>query len=147
MQMAANNFRAMTAVLFDPHRPWKEQQPEQLPPAPADLGFVRDWSPDGRCIAEDGPRGIGVYRLDTKSYEVLTADGGQSPHWLADNRRLLYTVGNRLMLIDSVTKRTREILALEPDTGLSAGIARDGSRIFLRRETWDSDIWLATIKP
>jgi len=87
-----------------------------------------------------------MYLLASKSYELLTEDRGNNPRWLSDSRRALYVAANRLMLVDSASRRTRELLALDAGTTLSLpGVARDGSRLVLLRKTWDSDIWLATI--
>src|SRR5262249_25752576 len=98
----------------------REQLAEALP-SMSDLvdWYPWSWSPDGRKLAgfrvgAGGPEGIAVYSLETRQIEKLTSFGLR-PVWLSDSRRLLFQdVRSRLFLVDSRSKKVREVLSAAP---------------------------------
>jgi Tol biopolymer transport system component len=155
--------------LFEPDRPWAAQTPEVLPAISRDEPRFAawSWSPDGRQLAgqhylrnpeelsaqgaasPDRPPGAGsggivVYALSSRSYTRLT-DHGQFPVWLRDSRRLLFSSGGKLYLIDSVTRKIREILSIAGETLSAPAVTQDNRWIYFQRGTSEADIWMATL--
>jgi eukaryotic-like serine/threonine-protein kinase len=109
------------------------------PPSPL---FAWSWSPDGRKLAGWGG-GVYAYDFAEEGWEKL-AGAGMRPVWLPDSRHLLYFLRDRLYLLDTVTRASREILSVAPLEFQSLGISRDGKRIFASLASVESDIWLAS---
>jgi serine/threonine protein kinase/dipeptidyl aminopeptidase/acylaminoacyl peptidase len=155
--------------LFEPDKPWTAQTPEILPPISTDEPRFAawSWSPDGMQLAGQhylrnpeeisapdaasrerriggGAGGIVVYALSSGSYTRLT-DYGQFPVWLRDSRRLLFSSGGKLYLIDSVTRRVREILSVAGETLSAPAVTQDNRWIYFQRGTSEADIWMATL--
>jgi len=109
------------------------------------------WSPDGRKLAGNKLRagalhGILVYSLETQHYEKLTDFGGM-PVWLSDSRRLLFQNQGKLYLIDSQSKKVREVLSVAPNKlGLGVTRSRDDRLIYLSLVTTEADIWMMTLE-
>jgi serine/threonine protein kinase/sugar lactone lactonase YvrE len=122
---------------------------ETLPPHPDPTTRFsgRSWSSDGQKIAGTTTNGEAwVYSLRTKTYERITrADVGHSSvAWLNDDRRLLYTLNGRMMLVDTVTKHAQEILAFEGENIGGPTLSRDNREIYFTRGTSGADVWLIT---
>ena len=88
--------------IFDPHRPWNEQQPEIVSPPTdgRDEFVVNSWSPNGEQLAGQAglaARGIMTYSLRSRTFQRLTDFGGY-PVWLPDSRRVLFVVGREAFL-------------------------------------------------
>lgn len=122
------------------------------PPASSKLeptesgGYITgwDWSPDGKklggVIAEGRRRAIGYYSFETKRYEKLVGGINLIPSWLPDSRRLIYGANDKIILVDSETKKTREIFSI-PHMQLRAPfISRDSSLLYYTAFTAESDI-------
>jgi Tol biopolymer transport system component len=108
------------------------------------------WSPDGRKLAGNirtgAPVGILVYSLESQHYERLT-DFGVNPVWLSDSRRLLFQHQGKLSLIDSRSKKVRELLSVAPNEfGNGVTISRDDRLICFSHRTTEADIWLMTLE-
>ena len=109
------------------------------------------WSPDGRKLAGNklpagAPSSILVYSLESKQYEKLT-DFGQNPVWLSDSGRLLFRHQGKLYLIDSQSKKVRELLSVAPNEfGIGVTISRDDRQIYFSLVTTEADIWLITLE-
>jgi len=107
------------------------------------------WSSDGRKIAghrvpNSGQRGgVYVFSFDSGKFEHLT-DFGIDPRWLSDNRRLVFWDQYTVKLVDSRSKRVRELLSVSPNEVWTLGVARDDSRIYIGRVSTEADIWVAT---
>ena len=122
-------------------------------PATGDLfGWgLWSWSPDGRKLAGTklrggSPGGILVYSLESQRYERLTDFGG-NPVWLSDSRRLVFQHQGKLSLIDSRSKRVRELLSVGPNVfGNGFTISRDDRQIYFSLVTTEADIWLMTLE-
>lgn len=137
--------------VFDPDRPWEEQQPERLPP-PGDSSsrfLVNSWSPDGeRLVGEmdDSRRGIAVYSFATRTYERLT-DDGEWPVWLPDSRRVLFVAGKKAFyVVDIRTKAVKKIFSVTRDVIGPPRLTRDGRTAYFSRRNTESDIWIVTMK-
>jgi Tol biopolymer transport system component len=147
---------AAKTLVFDPRRAWGAQTPEVLPPIGPDrsaLSTYGSWSPDGRHIAgaetarAAGPRpGVLVYHLDSRTYERLT-DFGAWPSWVGDSRRLVFTAAGKLVLIDSQTRKSYEILSVPGEPLVYPIVSRDNRWLYFVRQKTESDIWLATFSP
>jgi serine/threonine-protein kinase len=138
-----------TTYLFDPNRPWKDQQPEVLR-APDSLPFgPHSWSPDGRRIAGTSgasDRGIVLYTLGSRTYERLTSHG-QWPVWLPDSRRLLFVSGgNAFYVVDSETRLVLRVFAVTRDVIGPPQLTPDGRTLYYTRRVTEADIWLATLQ-
>jgi eukaryotic-like serine/threonine-protein kinase len=143
------NFGGET-FLVDPSLPWQEQTLEALRPAPGDPSLRYrpwSWSPDGRRIAAYSERGAGlaVYSLESSTWEIIT-DSGSKPRWLGDSRRLLYDDGGTLRIVDTTSKRSREIISMAGATLHDPAISHDDTVIYFVRRRLERDIWTATIR-
>jgi Tol biopolymer transport system component len=132
---------------------WQEQSPEALPSI-SDLNdwYPWSWSRDGRKLAgfrvgANGPDGVSVYSLESKQFEKLT-NFGRRPVWLSDSRRMLFQdLRSRLYLLDSQSKRVREILSVAPhELGNGVTVSRDDRLIYFSLITTEADIWLMTLE-
>jgi Tol biopolymer transport system component len=135
--------------IFDPNRPWTDQQPEVIPP-PAnrpDEFVVNAWSPDGKQLAGQAglaARGIIVYSLASGRFEQVTDFGGY-PVWLPDSRRVMFVSGGRdFFVADTRTKRIAKVFSVERDIIGPPGLTRDGRQAFFSRRVTEGDIWLMT---
>ena len=140
------------ASIIEVEKPWTEQSPQALPSMSDLIGWYPwSWSPDGRKLAgtrlRGGPSsGILVYSLEAQHYEILT-DFGRSPVWLSDSRRLLFHHQGKLYLIDSRSKKVRELLSVGPNEfGFGVTISRDDRQIYFSLRTTEADIWLMTLE-
>ena len=66
--------------------------------------------------------------------------------WLNDSRRLLYTYHRKLFVLDSVSKKSRELLSVAPDDFNSVALSPDNRTLYFTRATQQGDIWLMTLK-
>jgi TolB protein len=139
------------AFFFEPRKPWNEQTPKILP-AVTETGlefFAGPWSPDGKQLLGDtGPEGhdgIFTYSFASKRFTRLS-DVGEPWTWLNDSRRVLYTYHRKLFVLDSVSKKARELLSVAPDDFDSVALSPDNRTIYFTRATQQGDIWLMTLK-
>jgi Tol biopolymer transport system component len=111
------------------------------------------WSRDGkrlagwrRIISTGRDAGILVYSFESESYESLT-DQGRNPVWLSDDRRLLFSSepAGKLFLVDSATKRIKELTTEDSPTYTRATISPDDRYIYTSILTEEADIWLLTL--
>ena len=139
--------------IIEVEKPWTEQSPQVLPSGGDLLGWgVWSWSPDGRKLAANVRRtggsleGILVYSFEAQQYERLT-DVGRNPVWLSDSQRLLFQHQGKLHLIDSRSKKVREILSVAPNEfGLGVTISRDDRLIYFSLISTEADIWLMNLE-
>jgi Tol biopolymer transport system component len=88
-----------------------------------------------------------LYSFDSGQYEQLTENSqatGGFPQWLADSRRVLFASGSTIQLMDTRTRRIRQIYAA-PDWISRMTISRDNRLICFRHGIAESDIWMATL--
>ncbi len=151
-RLAYRNYGSSPSII-EIGKPWRDQSPEVLP-SMSDLSdwYPWSWSPDGRKLAGfkvgvAGPEGISVYSLESQQFEKLT-DFGLRPIWLSDSRRMLFQdLQARLYLLDSESKKVREVLSGTPhDLGNGVTISRDDRLIYFSLVTTEADIWLMTME-
>ncbi len=137
-------------IVFDPDRPWKDQKPDTLPPAPDSLEpfSPHSWSPDGAMLAgmiASVDRGIVTYSFDRRTYEHVT-DFGQWPVWLPDARRILFVSGgSAFYVVDRVTKRVDQVFSSGRDVIGPPQLTRDGTMVYYTRSVREADIWIMTL--
>lgn len=137
----------------------------ELPPFPTrGKSFVPlDWADDGHSIAgmlvsPAGERsGVAVYDLDRNGYATVL-DFGTWPEWLPDSRRLVfqgpavrgrtgdrdYPRGEGLFVVDRLTHRFRELLAMPEVTLGTPALSPDGAWLIFVRTEAKADIWMLT---
>ena len=113
------------------------------------------WSPDGRRLAGfqlrgDGKfSGIGIYSFKNGDYTRVT-DFGQSPFWLRDSRRLIFSSGpsrdGAVYLMDSQSRKVRQIVSVAPNEVGGDAISPDNRWIYFALQVTEADIWLANLK-
>ena len=59
---------------------------------------------------------------------------------------MLLTDRHRLLLLDTTSKVTRELLSVAPDDFDSVALSADNRLIYFTRITQQGDIWLTTFK-
>jgi hypothetical protein len=123
--------------VFDPRKPWSEQTPHVLAAA-TDTGLEFDpyaWSPDGKqllgAVGLEDMDGIFAYGFASRRFTRLT-DVGSPWTWLNDGRRLLFTNLGKLFVLDSVSKKARELLSVAPDDFDSVALSPDAARFTSR---------------
>ena len=141
-------------IVINPDKAWSDQKLEYLAPlGDASLSFEAwSWSSDGKKLAgikhltSGAHAGIGVYDLESKTYDWLT-DFGDWPIWLNDNRRLLFVSQGKLLLFDTKTRKYRQLLNVtdqDVDIG-SPAISRDNRTIYFTYVAAEADVWVMQI--
>jgi len=123
-------------------------KPLLTPPAPLDLRYRPwSWSPDGRRIVAYSERGAGmiVYDVATGEHEQVSAVGAK-PRWLSDSRRLVYTHDGALHLLDTRTKKSREISRPSAGVFIDPAVSRDDRSLYAILYRDEGSIWIATSK-
>ena len=151
--MAYSTHAPNGAFIFDLTKPWDQQKPRPLPAMPdPTLSFeVWGWSPDGRLLAGQkhladlSHAGIAIHEIGSDRLDWLT-DFGEWPVWLNDNRRLLFSDQGKLFLIDSATRKPRELLSLPQQTLGSVALSPDERVIYYTVTAAEADVWLMTRK-
>jgi hypothetical protein len=142
-------------LVFDPRVPWERQTPMTFSATvrPGIRFAEVSWSPDGLLLAgtaaaegrNDGS--LVVYSLTNTRYETLfESDSAADPFWLKDGRSLLFAEKSKIMLIDSRTHATRELMSVAPDTMELSAITRDNQTVYFVRYVQQEDIWLMRSK-
>jgi Tol biopolymer transport system component len=151
-RLVYRNLGGASPSIIEVEKPWTEQSPQVLPSTSDSASWgVWSWSPDGRKLAGNklpagAPISILVYSLETQHYEQLT-DFGQNPVWLSDSRRLLFRHQGKLYLVDSQSKKVREVLSVVPNEfGNGFTISRDDRQLYFSLVTTEADIWLMTLE-
>jgi Tol biopolymer transport system component len=136
--------------IMDLGKPWKEQVLQAVPPISGSQSSITvwSWSPDGRALAgwqEGKDVGIFLYWLALGQYEQISQFGGW-PVWMSDHRRLLFTDYGKLYVVDSRSKRVREIFSLAAHTIGRCALSGDDRLLCLNVAEEGSDIWLMELK-
>lgn len=144
------NTRNGYPAIFDPDKDAENQSPQYLPAEddPKRWFMAYSWSPDGKKIIGYG-RNIEkplpylmTFDFAANKYE-LVSDFGTRPVWLSDSRRAIFYSRSKLYLIDTQTKRTKELLSVAPDQIQSISISKDNRSIYFSVQKSESDIWMA----
>lgn len=141
------------SFVFNPDAPWSDPGGLTiLADAEPGVQFVPwSWSADGQRLAgfSRKPKGIIVLSLATGAYTRFTR-AGSTPVWLPDGRRLLYAADDRLVLLDTGTGRSRDLLNLGPariELAAGGGFSLSAAGyIYLAPVSRDGDIWLASAR-
>jgi Tol biopolymer transport system component len=123
-------------------------KPLLTPPVPLDLRYRPwSWSPDGRRIVAYSERGAGmiVYDVATGTHEEVSRVGAK-PRWLSDSRRLVYTHDGALHLLDTRTKKSREISRPSAGAFVDPAVSRDDRSLYAILYRDEGSIWVATVK-
>lgn len=140
--------RGFETYVIDLSKNWNEQTPIKLPPSDKGTSFVSwDWSPDSKKLV-GGFRFenmLGVYLFETNSYIRVTKGDASVPSWLPDNRRFVYSMGNKIFISDYETKKIKELLSLQPEVPRSPFLSRDGKFLYYVAHLNKSDIYLLDI--
>jgi len=153
-RLIASRSRSGETILFNPRVAWKTQTPDRLATTLPDGSWLvpSSWSPDGRHLvgaisAAGSTVGIGLYDVSARSVKKLY--DGQAPlwgyTWLADSRRVLYTIDDSLWQIDVDTGQRRELMAGFP-FGLGLTLAPDGRTLYASLAKLQADVWLVELK-
>jgi hypothetical protein len=65
--------------------------------------------------------------------------------WLNDSRRLLLADGDRVVLTDSETGKTREIFSVSPHILGVVAASQDNRTIYFALQITEADVWLTTL--
>jgi len=145
-----------SVVIIDPAKAWKDQPLQTLPKPESGARFSpAAWSPDGRMLvggltkSDGSSSGLTVYHVNSQRYERIGPPGpGGSARWLPDSRRLLFCHDGKIHLIDSESKRMRQVFTAGPRRDIySFGVSADGHWIAYTVEAAESDVWLVKIEP
>jgi hypothetical protein len=88
-----------------------------------------------------------IHDLAAGSFTRVTDYGGD-PVWLSDSRRILFVLGSRMYVVDTPTKRIKEVLSVAPNEIAARGfsISRDDRTIYFSIAATEADIWLVTFE-
>jgi Tol biopolymer transport system component len=144
----------LPASIVEAGKRWAEQTPQDLiRMSDPELKLIPwSWSSDGKKLAGWQARpgqahlGITFYSPEDQRYEKLT-DFGTRPAFLSDNRRLIFYHANKLYLLDSKSRRVREILSTDPDEITGMALMRDDRNIYFTLRLPEADIWLMSLEP
>jgi Tol biopolymer transport system component/DNA-binding winged helix-turn-helix (wHTH) protein len=139
--------------ILETGKPWPEQTPQLMPHVSGTNATFRafSWSPDGRKLAgwyrrsereSEDAFGIALYSIESQQFEKFDAFG-ITPVWLSDSRRLIFgNGGGVLYLLDTQTKKVRQLYSLAPQLIDGFTLSRDDHSIYFSYFTEEADIWL-----
>ena len=133
--------------VFEPLKSWHDQTPQPFSRQiePGRMFTPSAWSPDATQLLGRDERGsVFTYSLSSGRFTRLNA--GREATWLHDGRRVLLTDRHRLLLFDTASKVTRELLSIAPDNFDSVALSVDNRMIYFTRATQHGDIWLTTFQ-
>ncbi|HKO44783.1 MAG TPA: protein kinase [Pyrinomonadaceae bacterium] len=143
--------RNVNSFVIDANRPGAEQTPQALA-GQSPEGFIpQGWSPDGTMLVGWQPlnekRAIVIYTFAEQRYETFAIGFGGFPIWLNDNQRVLFREGRKLFVLDRLSGKWREVLALKPPSQIgSHALSRDNQRLYYTSGSSEADIWLLNIE-
>lgn len=143
--------RNVNSYVIDAGRSGSEQTPQALA-GNSPQGFIpMDWSPDGTMLVGWQPihqkRAIVVYTFAEQRYESFATGFGAFPIWLNDNRQILFREGRKLFVLDRVSGKWREILAIKSPSQIGRyALSRDNRRLYYTIASTEADIWLLNLE-
>lgn len=147
------NKQGITPLILDINKSWQEQTPQPLPPVKDFQGsFVAmDWSSadsdkivGGLLDKIEGSAGLAVYSFSKNSYEKI-ADSGGSASWLNDGKRVIFMSENKIYLVNTQTKTSKEIFSPSSYNIEHTRISNDNKLIYFRYRQVEGDIWLLSL--
>ena len=147
------NLQFGAPIILDANKAWNEQTPKQLSLGnnPNQWFLAYSWSRDGQKLAgilrapESLTSDLISYDLASQQFEKLS-NFGTRPDWLNDSRRLIFVREDKIYLVDSQTKKAREIFSVAPNHLQSLGISKDNRTIYYSLTTTEADVWLMTMQ-
>ncbi len=144
------NSRNAYPIIFDPDKQITEQTPQYLPDEgnPKRWFMAYSWSFDGKKLigygrdVEKPESYLMTFDFTTNKYEVVS-DFGTRALWLADNKRAIFYHNDKIYLLDTETKRRKELLSVSPNRIQSISLSKDNRSIYYSVQKSESDIWLA----
>ena len=124
-----------------------ERTPQPIGLSEKVTGFVTwDWSPDGKklggTIYEGNDRFLGFYSFETNSFTKLAETNDFIPSWLPDSRHIVYGKDNKIVITDTITGKTIELVTSPNKQLRSPFVSRDEKLLYYSAHTNESDIWL-----
>lgn len=133
------------SYVMDPFKPQNEQEQQKLP-QPVQGQFVPwDWSPDGKKLAgmfRSPNSGGGIFFFETGKFIGFSDSSDAYGSWLPDSRHLVYSEENRVMIFDSATLQSRELITTPIGVPRSPFIGKDGRLLYYVLHQNESDIWM-----
>jgi serine/threonine protein kinase len=144
------NTRNGYPAIFDPDKDGKDQTPQYLPDEgnPKRWFMAFSWSFDSKKLIGYGrdtekPQSyLMSFDFVTNKYETVS-DFGTRALWLSDNKRAVFYHGDKIYLLDTLTKRRKELLSVAPNRIQSISISKDNRSIYYSLQKSESDIWMA----
>ncbi|HRH43891.1 MAG TPA: protein kinase [Pyrinomonadaceae bacterium] len=144
------NTRNSYPAIFDPDKEGAAQTPQFLPDEgdPKRWFMAFSWSPDGKKLIGYGrdtekPQSyLMTYNFTTNKYETVSEFGTRAL-WLADNKCAIFYHNDKIYLLDTETKRRKELLSVAPNRIQSISLSKDNRTIYYSVQKNESDIWLA----
>jgi Tol biopolymer transport system component len=136
------NVSPFSPIIFDTSTAWENQTPEKLPSPGEQSQWMLTFSWKTRYSNNTA---VFEYSFATRQYKKL-ADFGVRPLWLADSRRLLFYDKDKIYLLDSQTKRIKEIMSVAPNRIQSIAVSKDNRTIYYSLQRTEADIWLGTFE-
>jgi serine/threonine protein kinase/Tol biopolymer transport system component len=141
-------------AIIDLAQPLEKQVPRLLPAGPGgDVFSASSWSPDGRWLvgtsflpgASAVVPGLFLYSLTDQRTQRLT-DRGNEAAWLSDGRHIVYVDDGKVLVVDSRTRQSRELLRpAQAAAYLSVSIAPGDRALYVVRSTREGDIGMVTL--
>ena len=143
--------RNVNSFVIDANRHGAEQTPQALAGRSPEGFIPQGWSPDGTMLVGWQPlnekRAIVIYTFAEQRYETFAIGFGGFPIWLNDNQRVLFREGRKLFVLDRLSGKWREVLALKPPSQIgSHALSRDNQRLYYTSGSSEADIWLLNIE-
>ena len=139
--LAYGNLEPRTYII-DPAKAWTDQTPRATPME----AWPRAWSEDGERLVGGGAGApMTIHSLGTDEAVEKPWDNGSS-RWL-DDRRLVFTSGNEIRLLDVVTDESHVLVTGPVEGSMSvAGFSPDKRILYFSMSSEpESDIWLMTL--
>lgn len=144
------NSRNAYPIIFDSEKQAKDQTPQYLPDEgnPKRWFMAYSWSSDGKKIigygrdTEKTESYLMIFDFTTNKYETVSEFGTRAL-WLSDNKRAIFFHNDKIYLLDTQTKRRKELLSVAPNRIQSISISKDNRTIYYAVQKSESDIWLA----
>jgi len=135
------------AGLIDLTLPLDRRIPETLPRLAGSAFLPTSWSRDGSRLAGSDLAGhLVLFSFTNGRYEVFPARGAD-PVWLRDGRRLLFRQEGPILLLDTATGRTQEVLKPPPGSSFSFfDVAPNDRTLYVAQQTWEGDLWMLTMQ-
>ena len=127
-------------------------QGQQLIYDPQIRFWPRDWSPDGKWLIggwranNEAATMIKAYSLETNQFEDISNLNSERPVWMNDSRRALFTYNGKLFVVDTQTRKAREVFARLPYQIRWYALSRDQRTIYFAQDISEANVWALSQK-